>query len=178
MHSLVFCFLFSNLVWSCCVLLRLFDLVLADVDVLMSGLFFHRSVTSALSAASIALASTMAGVFPPGSYSSGAAVAINTPVQLDCQGQSTSSFFFTIGGALSINADVSLINGACSVSWSVAGAATIAAGISLTGSVSATGAIALGAGSSISGSAQSSGAVTLGSGASVGSVSSSISPSR
>src|SRR5437868_877497 len=65
------------------------------------------------------------GVLIPGSYSINSAAAANLAVSLDCQGKKTTVFNFLIGGALSLNNDVKMINGICKVHWAVIGAVNI-----------------------------------------------------
>jgi predicted acyltransferase (DUF342 family) len=105
----------------------------------------------------------------PGSYSSSAATAINAPVQLNCELQNNATFYFAIGGALNIGANVTISNGFGYAQWIVNGAVTIGSGLTVAGDVVATGAITLGANATLLGVAQAGGALTLGLGASVGS---------
>jgi len=109
-----------------------------------------------------------AGNLIPGTYTSGSAAACATPVTLDCQFSNTAVFKFIIGGALSFNSNVQMINGNCKATWTVDGAASLAAGVSVDGNIEATGAINLGAGARLNGCARAGGALNLGAGASVG----------
>jgi cytoskeletal protein CcmA (bactofilin family) len=135
----------------------------------VGALTFGAGATQACSSNPIGpftLPAVFSGTLVPGAYGIGAAAAANTPVSLDCQGNPQSSFAFTIGGALSFNANVLTINGPCNVNWAVNGAVTLAAGVQVTGSISATGAISFGAGATLNGCALAVGAVTFGAGAS------------
>jgi len=114
------------------------------------------------------LDSVFAGTLTPGSYSCESAAANNLPVQLDCQSNNLAVFKFVIGGALSFNANVQMINGNCKAQWSVDGAASLAAGVSVDSNIEATGAINLGADAHLTGCARAGGALNLGAGATVG----------
>jgi hypothetical protein len=95
----------------------------------------------------------------------GAAAAANSDVQLNCQGSTTANFRFVIGGALTLNANVRLMNGNGLVHWEVDGAVSIAAGFTVDGDIDATGAINILAGAHLNGCARAGGALTLGAGA-------------
>ena len=118
--------------------------------------------------APIPLPAVFSGVLTPGTYTIGAAAACDSAASLNCGNNPSAAFSFIIGGALSLNADVLTVNGACDVQWAVNGAVTIAAGVSVDGNIAATGAISLGANSQLIGTATAGGALTLGAGASVG----------
>jgi hypothetical protein len=90
-------------------------------------------------ATTLVLPAVFSGNFTPATYTCASAAAANLNVQLDCQGSTDAVFTFIIIGALSLNANVQLINGNGQVQWSVTGAASIAAGFSVDGSIEAMG---------------------------------------
>jgi hypothetical protein len=117
----------------------------------------------------IPLPATFSGVLVPGSYSAAAATAVNLPAYLDCQRQTNAVFRFVIVGALSFNANVTRINGTCSVLWEVDGAVSLASLVFVDGDIAATGAISLGAGAVLSGVARAAGSLIIGVNATAGS---------
>jgi predicted acyltransferase (DUF342 family) len=114
-----------------------------------------------------ALSATASGYLLPGTYTIGAAEAINSPMQLDCENNPANNFTFIIGGALSVNANVETVNGQCNVNWQVNGAVSVAAGDTLAGNVAATGAVSLGANAEILGNVATPGAITQGAGSKI-----------
>ncbi len=104
--------------------------------------------------------------YTAGVYSTGTAFALSGAMTLNAQNNPNAVFIFNVNGDLNTTtaaADVSLINGAQpgNVFWRVAGAATISAGATFSGTILAAGAVTIGSGAFLNGRALSAGLVTL-----------------
>ncbi len=104
--------------------------------------------------------------YTAGVYSTGTAFALSGTMTLNAQNNPNAVFIFNVNAALDTTtaaANVSLINGAQpgNVFWRVAGAATISAGATFSGTILAAGAVTIGSGAFLNGRALSAGLVTL-----------------
>lgn len=107
----------------------------------------------------------LSGVFTPGVYHSGSAIALNTTVTLDADNDPNAVWIFQVDRAMTTAADSSviLLNGAraANVFWVTARGVTTGANSTLYGNILTMGAITLGEGSVLIGRALSSDDVTL-----------------
>ncbi len=104
--------------------------------------------------------------YTAGVYSTGTAFALSGAMDLNAQNNPNAVFIFNVNADLNTTtaaANVSLINGAQqgNVFWRVAGAATISAGATFSGTILAAGAVTIGAGAFLNGRALSADLVTL-----------------
>ncbi len=104
--------------------------------------------------------------YTAGVYSTGTAFALSGAMDLNAQNNPNAVFIFNVNADLNTTtaaANVSLINGAQpgNVFWRVAGAATISAGATFSGTILAAGAVTIGSGAFLNGRALSAGLVTL-----------------
>ena len=79
----------------------------------------------------------VAGVLPPGTYTSGSTMLVTTPVTLDAQGNSNASWVFQVGSSFTTASNVLLVNGAQAknVYWVATASATIGAGTIFNGTI-------------------------------------------
>jgi len=124
----------------------------ASVDLMMA---YNQLTAIAPTVTNHAAAFGAGEVLPPGVYDIGGAGSIGGNLILDAQGDSNALFIFKIGGAFTSGASsgVFLTHGAQAgnVYWISNGAAALAAGTTMVGSLIATGALSLGAGSTLHG---------------------------
>lgn len=107
---------------------------------------------------SASIAGDLAGqTLTPGVYHSPAALAVSTTLTLDGQGNPNSVFTFQVNAAFNTAAgsSITLVNGAQAsrVFWQVAGAVTLGAASTFTGTILGAGAISIGAGTALAGRA-------------------------